>query len=150
MRARPGPGGVPCRQEESSMTDSQRLRYSLFLLRLGVFVVMLMWTLDKIVNPGHAAAVFAGFYGIAGAEAFILIVAIAELVLIAAFMGGLYKRVSYGLVMILHGVSTFSAFGRYLQPWDNLLFFAAWPMLAACVALYLLRDRDTLLTVRGG
>jgi putative oxidoreductase len=33
---------------------------------------------------------------------------------------------------------------------DNLLFFAAWPMLAACIALYLLRDQDTLLTVKIG
>lgn len=29
----------------------------------------------------------------------------------------------------------------------NLLFFAAWPMLAACLALFLLRDEDTLATV---
>jgi len=36
---------------------------------------------------------------------------------------------------------------QYLNPWQNLLFFAAWPMLAACVALYLLRDADTLLSV---
>ena len=32
---------------------------------------------------------------------------------------------------------------------DNLLFFAAWPMLAACFALYLLRDLDTLGVVSG-
>jgi hypothetical protein len=31
-----------------------------------------------------------------------------------------------------------------LAPFDNLLFFAAWPMLAACITLYLLRDLDTL------
>jgi hypothetical protein len=29
----------------------------------------------------------------------------------------------------------------------DLLFFAAWPMLAACVALYMLRDLDTFATV---
>ena len=132
------------------MNDTQRLRLSLLLLRLGVFLVMLMWTLDKILNPGHAAAVFAGFYGIAAAEAFLLLVAIAELVLIAAFVVGLFKRLTYGLVLVLHGVSTLSSFGQYLQPWDHLLFFAAWPMLAACVALYLLRDHDRLATVGGG
>ena len=38
-----------------------------------------------------------------------------------------------------------SSFGRYLDPWTapNLLFFAAWPMLAAIFALYYLRDLDT-------
>jgi putative oxidoreductase len=30
----------------------------------------------------------------------------------------------------------------YLAP--NLLFYAAWPMLAACVVLFLMRELDTL------
>ncbi len=29
----------------------------------------------------------------------------------------------------------------------NLLFFAAWPMLAACIALFLLCEHDTLLSI---
>jgi hypothetical protein len=57
------------------------------------------------------------------------------------------KRYTYGLVLVFHGVSTLSSWKQYiLEP--NLLFFAAWPMLAACIALYLLRDLDTLFTVR--
>lgn len=73
------------------MMDLQRrIPLALLSLRLGVFLVMLMWTLDKFVAPDHAAGIF-GF--------------------------------------------------------DNLLFFAAWPMLAACFSLYLLRDQDTLGTV---
>jgi putative oxidoreductase len=45
-------------------------------------------------------------------------------------------------------VSTLASFGKYVAPFEphNLLFFAAWPMLAACIALYLLRDSDTLLS----
>ncbi|MCS3902573.1 putative membrane protein YphA (DoxX/SURF4 family) [Methylohalomonas lacus] len=130
------------------MPDTERLKISLLLLRLGVFIVMLMWTLDKFVNPDHAAQVFAGFYGIANAQSIMLAVGLAELALVIAFVIGLFKRWTYGLVLLLHGVSTFASFGKYLQPWDSLLFFAAWPMLAACIALYLLRDQDTLLTVK--
>ena len=33
-----------------------RISGALLALRLGVFVVMLMWTLDKFVAPAHAAA----------------------------------------------------------------------------------------------
>jgi len=47
----------------------------------------------------------------------------------------------------MHGISTLSSWPRYIAAFDNLLFFAAWPMLAACVALFLLRDSDTLLSV---
>lgn len=130
------------------MADSQRLKISLLLLRLGIFIVMLMWTLDKFINPDHASQVFAGFYGIANAQSMMLFIGLIELVIVLAFVLGLFKRWSYGLVLILHGISTLASFPKYLAPWDNLLFFAAWPMLAACITLYLLRDMDTLLTVQ--
>lgn len=121
----------------------QRLPWALLALRLGVFIVMIMWTLDKFVAPDHSAGVFANFYGISGlgAGTFYLIGAI-ELVIVIAFVLGVARRWTYGLVFVLHAVSTLSSFPMYLG-FDNLLFFAAWPMLAACFALYLLRDHDT-------
>lgn len=130
-------------------TRDTRLQYSLLLLRIGVFVVMLMWTLDKFINPGHAAAIFENFYGLAElGTALIMAMAAIELLILAAFVTGLFKRFSYGAVLLFHAVSTFSSFRQYLDPWENLLFFAAWPMLAACIALYLLRDDDRLFTIR--
>lgn len=125
----------------------QRLPWALLALRVGVFLVMLMWTLDKFVAPDHAAGVFANFYGISGLgnAAFYLIGAI-EFVIIIGFLLGVAKRWTYGLVFLMHAVSTISSFQMYLG-FDNLLFFAAWPMLAACFALYLLRDHDTRATV---
>lgn len=128
------------------MATNQRLRISLLLLRLGVFIVMVMWTLDKFVNPGHAAAVYENFYMLGGlGPAVMYTIAALELVLVLAFVAGAFKRLTYGLVLLLHGISTLSSYAQYLEPWDNLLFFAAWPMLAACIALYLLRESDTLL-----
>lgn len=127
---------------------TQRLALSLLLLRLGVFIVMLMWTLDKFVNPGHAEAVFANFYGLEGiAGPAMTTLAAAELVLVLVFLAGAFRRISYGLVLVLHAVSTLGSWQQYLQPFDHLLFFAAWPMLAACIALYLLRDEDRLFSV---
>ncbi|MFT5171398.1 MAG: putative oxidoreductase, partial [Candidatus Marinamargulisbacteria bacterium] len=75
--------------------------------------------------------------------------AVIELFIIIGFLLGYKKRLTYGAVLILHGISTFSSYNQYLSPFDkgNLLFFAAWPMLAACVALYLLKDLDNLYTV---
>ena len=127
-------------------------KIALLLLRLSVFLVMLMWTLDKFVRPEHAAAVYEKFYflGGVGKELFLILGAL-ELILLAAFVLGLYKRVTYGLVCLLHGISTLSSWKVYLTPFadgPNLLFFAAWPMLAACIALYLLREQDTLLTFK--
>lgn len=41
-----------------------RLSVSLLLLRLSLGLVMMVWAFDKILNPGHGAAVLEGFYGI--------------------------------------------------------------------------------------
>ncbi len=130
------------------MNDQPRIAFALLTLRLGVFVVMLVWTLDKFVNPEHAARVYENFYliGGLGRPVFLLIGAV-ELVVLAGFLLGYQKRVTYGLVLVLHGVSTLSAYHQYLAPFDNLLFFAAWPMLAACFTLYSLRDLDTRWTI---
>ncbi|NES82615.1 MAG: hypothetical protein F6K10_15050 [Moorea sp. SIO2B7] len=45
------------------MRASNRIPLVLFLLRLSVFIVMLMWTIDKFVRPEHAAAVGASHFG---------------------------------------------------------------------------------------
>lgn len=132
------------------MSHSKRLEISLLLLRLSVFLVMFIWTIDKFLNPEHSARVASKFYFFpadTGAAVFYALGAV-QLVIVLAFVAGAWKRISYGLVLLMHGVSTFSSYARYADPFNgNLLFFAAWPMLAACVALYLLRDADTLLRV---
>ena len=107
-----------------------RLQWSLLALRLGVFIVMFVWTLDKFVNPGHSIAIFEKFYSIPG---------LGETV--AYIMGALQ------LILVLHGGSTLSALGQYLDAFNNLLFFAAWPMWAACFVLYFMRDQDTKFTL---
>ncbi len=131
------------------MTDQDRIGWSLFSLRLGVFMVMAVWTLDKFFNVEHAARVYESFYLIPAslAESLMLGIAVAELLLIVAFMAGFKKRITYGAVFLLHAVSTFSAWKMYIDPFENMLFWAAWPMLAACLALYLMRDMDKKLTV---
>jgi putative oxidoreductase len=125
------------------------LPHALLLLRIGVFFVMFMWSLDKLVNPAHAAAVFENFYYLAGmATAVLVTIGIVQLVLELGFLFGLYKFWTYGYVLIAHFVSTASSWQQYLSPLDprNMLFHAAIPMLAACVALFMLRDHDTMFT----
>ncbi len=128
----------------------KRIAISLFGLRLSIFLVMLMWTIDKFLNPAHAAAVYAKFYGIGGLDSGVMATLGAmEIALLLLFVAGVQKLYTYGAVLLLHGVSTLSSFNQYLAPFDgaNLLFFAPWPMLAACGALFLLRDQDRLLVI---
>lgn len=130
-RADPSPTGLPL---------------SLLLLRLGIAIVMGFWTADKILNPDHAGAVFKNFYGLGGVgnEA-LLVIGLIQAVIVLAFAVGFFKTATYAAVLLMHSVSTLSSWRQYLDPFENLLFLAAWPMLAACVALFLMRRHDRLL-----
>jgi hypothetical protein len=138
----------PAPQQKYQPESQQKLLWSLFSLRLGVFIVMFVWTIDKFVNPAHSSKIFQYFYGVEGvSENIIYLFGALQLVLVFAFLAGIKKRITYGLVFLLHAASTFSSYEKYLDIFNSLLFFAAWPMLAACFALYLLRDEDTKFTV---
>src|SRR5216684_2911105 len=135
----------------NSLDNRDRVGVALLVLRLTVFLVMLIWTIDKFVRPAHAISVYEHFYFLRGLGPVIICsIGIAELVLLVGFVIGFAPRLTYGLVLLLHAVSTFSSFRQYLHPYEgtNILFFAAWPMLGACFALYYLRNLDTLWSVR--
>jgi putative oxidoreductase len=131
----------------NSLNKHNRVGIALLVLRLTVFLVMLIWTIDKFVRPDHAASVYERFYFLRGlGPAVMYVIGLVELAILVGFVIGFAPRLTYGLVLLFHAVSTLSSFRQYFHPFENvnLLFFAAWPMLGACFALYYLRDLDTL------
>jgi len=132
------------------MNRSFRLKLSLLTMRLSVFVVMAMWTIDKFINPGHGAKIFEKFYFIPGLpETAMMGIGVLESIVLVGFVLGLFKKWTYGAVLLFHAVSTFSSWQQYLSPFEgpHLLFFAAWPMLSGCLLLFLLREEDSLWTL---
>lgn len=133
------------------MENEKNLRLSLLLLRLSVFLVMFMWTIDKFINPAHSAKVYESFYFIAGLDSIAFYtLGSAEMIILLLFLVGYKKKFTYGAVLAFHAISTLSSFKIYLSPFEGpgLLFFAAWPMLAACITLFLLRDYDTKMSIK--
>ena len=133
------------------MKTEKRLPLALLLLRLSVFGVMFVWTIDKFIEPQHASKIMAAFYSISGVgDVLVYLLGVIELAIILAFVLGFAKRWSYGLVLLLHAISTLASYQKYLNPLQppNLLFFAAIPMLAACFVLYYLREADELWTIK--
>lgn len=125
-------------------SQDKRLPFSLLCLRVTVFLVMILWSLDKLLNPDHAAGVFASYYFLEGIGPRVLAaLGIGQMAVEIAFVAGLFRTLTYGFVLVTHAISTLASWPGYMQPFDNLLFFAAWPMLAGCLALFLLRDQDT-------
>lgn len=130
--------------------NRKKIEIALLSLRLSTFLVLAMWTWDKFRNPVHAAGVFANFYGLHGMAPVMYAIAVVETLVIIGFVLGIARTWTYGIVLVLHAGSTLSSYAQYLTPFasPNLLFFTAWPMLAACFTLFLLRDQDQLLTLR--
>lgn len=125
-------------------------KQSLFILKLGALIVLTMWNIDKYVNPDHTAAVFNKYYliGELGLNMSYIIGAIQSVILLM-FLLGIKKTFSYGVVFGMHLISTLSTWQMYLDPWGpkNLLFFAAWPMLALLWVLFIHRREDTILNI---
>ena len=122
-----------------------QLSIALLLLRLGIAAVMVIWTVDKLMNPEHAAKVFAKFYMYEGLSAGMSYAAgAAQALVVIAFIIGLFRTWSYGLILLMHTVSVASSWKQYLDPWTypHILFYAAIPMLSACIALWMLRRFD--------
>ena len=131
--------------ERDAMVSKQKLAWCLLILRMGIATVFAMWTIDKFINPSHAAAVFERFYQLSGLTSGITYaIGVAQSALILAFLVGLFRTFSYGAILILHAISTVSSYMKYMDPWTypNLLFFAAIPMLSACIVLWVLRTHD--------
>jgi len=129
------------------MTDdvARRLPVSLLLLRLSLGLVMMVWAFDKILNPSHGAAVFEGFYGLAAVgEPVVHVIGVLQALIILGFLAGFAKTWTYGAVLFMHAVTTLVSWSAYLDPLKNILFFSAWPMLAALVTLFLLRKEDRI------
>jgi hypothetical protein len=132
------------------MANNNRLAISLLVMRISVFIVMFMWTLNKLLNPAQAGVVFKSFYAISGlSSTAIAVIGGIELIIIIGFLAGFKKKWTYSAVLILHSITTIASYKQYLTPFTvpNLLFFAAWPMLATCFALYVLRDQDSMWVV---
>ncbi|MDP3920476.1 MAG: hypothetical protein Q8R76_06705 [Candidatus Omnitrophota bacterium] len=133
------------------MNQPKQLPVALFTLRITVFVVFFVWCVDKFVRPDHASKVFEIFYGSpAFGPTISYLIGALQMVLLIGFLLGIQKKITYGALLLFHFISTVSSYKQYLAPYEgmNLLFFAAWPMLAACYALYILRDSDTLWSLK--
>ena len=125
---------------------AQKEQAALFLLRVGLGLFLLLWGCDKFVEPDTAVRIFRVFYKIpisadaayvvGGIEAFISLLIIA----------GVWKSYTYAFGLALHTISTVASWKQLTTPFSQAhhLFVAATPVLTGFIALYILRDSDTL------
>ncbi len=123
---------------------------ALFILRVALGSFLLLWSIDKLVAPEGMVAIYQYFYHISISNEIAYVVGVLELLLSLAIITGLLKTYSYGLGLLLHGITTIAIYRQLFNPFgSNHLFIAAIPVLGAFIALFLMRHQDNLWTLDG-
>lgn len=125
--------------------NATALSIALFILRIGLAGFLLLWSLDKLVAPEGAMAIYQFFYHVRITTEIAYVIGAFELLLSLAIMAGFLKTYSYGLGLLLHVTSTIASYQQLLNPFaGNHLYIAAIPVLAGFITLFLMRRQDTL------
>ncbi len=122
---------------------------TLLFLRISVALLVLIWGLDKIVNPAHSLAVSDRFYlGLLSFESLLPVLGVAQ-ILLAIMAGAGWKRkwVDPAIALINLG-SLLGVWRSIIDPWGwvlegtNALFFPSLIVFAACLVLIAFRDEE--------
>ncbi len=129
------------------MKTDRPLEISLFLIRISVAAFFLVWAIGKITVPGITQSIAESYYSSSVTGPFSVAMGILQLLIVLAFLMGLFKTWTYGLLLGMHAVSVLVSLKALVNPYTapNFLFWAAIPTLAALLTLFLLRERDQLL-----
>lgn len=122
---------------------------SLFLLRLSVALLILVWGVDKIVNPAHGAGVAERFYfGILSTESVMPALGVAEIALAALLGAGVLRKITLPIVAVITGMTLIGVWRSVLDPLGlylgrtNILFFPSLIIFFAVLVLIAFRGED--------
>jgi len=130
----------------SKKTDSNNLQIGLFILRIATGVFFLAWALDKLLYTKHAVGIFKRFYGLEISPEIAMAIGAAQIVIIILFMLGMYKKWTTGFLLAIHTVAVASTWQKLIFAFTakGLLFWAAVPVWAGLLLLFLARNQDTM------
>lgn len=126
------------------------LRIPLFFTRISIAYFLLPWVLMRFTKPDGAKGIAAKYYKISAMpEIATTIIGVLWVALLIAFVVGFKKRISYGLVFLLHALGTAFTLPYLILGTEkmNIMFFAAIPVIGAMWLLYVLREHDTMLSL---
>ena len=138
------------------MSNSHSTAHALFILRLTIFILMIVWAVLKIVEPGAYAGagdnpgILQKFYGISAGVNIVYAIGALQIVLLVAYVLGFFKTITIGVVMLMNLSSLLVSMPKIIEPLaekGNLLFVAAIPVFGASLAHFLMRREDTYLSL---
>jgi len=133
--------------------NRDKLRWGLFLLRISTGLFFLAWSIDKFVNSAHTIRVFEKFYSVDISSQVSLGLGTVQTAIVLAFMAGLFRPWTILALLAMHTVSVGSTWAHLIAPYaggPGLVFWAGVPVWFGLLLLYLMRDADTLGTIKIG
>ncbi|MBA3670706.1 MAG: DoxX family membrane protein [Gemmatimonadaceae bacterium] len=134
--------------QENRFTDRRAL--SLMFLRFSLGALMIVWGLDKFVNPAHGVLVATKFYFGLPMHSFMPLWGVLQLALGSLVILGLARRIAYPTLAVATGLTMVGVWRSILDPWgwmlkgSNALFFPSLIIFAGALLLIAFRDDDVL------
>lgn len=131
--------------------------FALLLLRVSVGLLIVLWGIDKIVDPAHGLAVSDRFYGgLLTMPPLMPIFGGVQSLVGLLFVVGFQRRVVDPAVLLLNTATMVGVWRSILDPWGwymegtNVLFFPSLIVFAASLLLLVIRNEETLVLDRRG
>lgn len=122
---------------------------ALLILRTGLVWFLFVWAVNKIIEPGQYVRIWGYFHGVEIGETMPYLMGGAQIAICLLAALGLWRVISYGLLLLMHLVTVIVIFPSLVSPFviedgfpvnrNNAIAVAA---LAGFAALWLLRHRD--------
>jgi len=132
-------------------------RWSLFLLRLSIGLLVFWWGIDKITNVEHAVQVSESFYmGLLSQPSILPVLGGVQVAVAMAYMAGFRRRWTDPVVLLINAGSMLGVWRSIVDPFGHLLegtnalFFPSLTVFAGCMVLIALRDEERLVLDRLG
>jgi putative oxidoreductase len=129
--------------------------FSLLFLRVSIALLVLIWGLDKIVDPAHAIRVSDNFYfGLLSVAWLMPVLGAAQVVVALLALVGLCRRFVDPLILLINLGSLLGVWRSIVDPWGwflegtNALFFPSLIVAAGCLVIIAFRDQETLVLDR--
>lgn len=123
--------------------------FALLALRVSIALLVLLWGLDKIVDPEHALQVSDNFYlGLLSLPALMAWFGAAQVAVALLAMLGLFRRWVDPIILVINLGSLAGVWRSILDPWGwfmegtNVLFFPSLIIAAGCLVIIAFQDQD--------
>jgi len=129
--------------------------FSLLALRVSIALLVLLWGIDKLVDPQHAIQVSDAFYhGLLSHPGLMVVLGVGQIAVALLALAGLFRRWVDPVILVINVGSMVGVWRSIVDPWGwvlegtNVLFFPSLIVTAGCLVMIAFQDQETMVLDR--